>query len=72
MSLDKTLWREAMAQYRAWNEAKFVEQVPTAGRKTPAEKWREYQGLFALGEIWHPLEEFKQSEEEEMRWTLSQ
>jgi hypothetical protein len=49
MSLDRTLWREAMAQYRAWNEAKFVEQVLTAGQKTPAQKWREYQDLFAFG-----------------------
>jgi hypothetical protein len=48
MSLDKTIWREAMAQYRAWNEAKFVEQVLTAGQKTPAEKWREYQELMSL------------------------
>lgn len=49
MSLDKTIWREAIAQYRAWNEAKFVEQVLTAGQKTPAQKWREYQDLFAFG-----------------------
>lgn len=48
MSIDKAIWREAMAQYRAWNEAKFTEQVLTAGQKTPAEKWQEYQELVAL------------------------
>jgi hypothetical protein len=49
MSLNKTIWREAVAYYRSWNEAKFVEQVLTAGQKTLAEKWREYQDLFAFG-----------------------
>jgi hypothetical protein len=49
MSLDKAIWREAIAHYRAWNEAKFIEQLLTAGQKTPAEKWREYQDLFAFG-----------------------
>lgn len=49
MILDRTIWREAMAHYRAWNEAKFVEQVLTAGQKTPAERWREYHDLFAFG-----------------------
>ena len=48
MSLDRTIWREALAQYRAWNEAKFVEQVLSAGQKTPAERWREYQELMSL------------------------
>jgi len=48
MSLDKAVWREAMAHYRAWNEAKFLEQLLTAGQKTPAEKWREYQDLMSL------------------------
>ncbi|MBC8248913.1 MAG: hypothetical protein H8E90_04490 [Anaerolineales bacterium] len=48
MSLDKIIWREAIAQYRAWNDAKFVEQVLSAGQKSPAEKWREYQALMSL------------------------
>lgn len=48
MSLDKNIWREAIAQYRAWNEAKFVEQVLSAGQKSPAERWREYQALMPL------------------------
>jgi hypothetical protein len=46
---DPNLLREALAQYRAWNEAEFEEQVRNAGKKTPAEKWREYKSLFALG-----------------------
>ncbi|MDZ7260956.1 MAG: hypothetical protein ONB05_02395 [candidate division KSB1 bacterium] len=54
MSLDKTVLREALAHYRAWNEAKFVEAVLTAGQKTPAEKWQEYQDLFAFGRLLKP------------------
>ncbi len=49
MALDKAVLKEALAQYRAWNEAEFVDQVRNAGRKTPEEKWREYQALFAFG-----------------------
>jgi hypothetical protein len=48
MSLDKNIVREAIAQYEAWNEAKFVDQVLSAGQKSPAEKWREYQTLMSL------------------------
>ena len=48
MSLDKNIWREAIALYRAWNEAKFVELVLSASQKNPAEKWREYQALMSL------------------------
>lgn len=48
MSPDKNIWREAIAQYRAWNETKFVEQVLIAGQKSPAERWREYQALMSL------------------------
>lgn len=48
MRLDKTIWREAIAQYRIWNNDKFTEQVLTAGQKTPAEKWREYEELMSL------------------------
>ena len=50
MSLDRTLWREAMAQYRAWNEAKFVEQVLTAGQKTPAENGGNTRGCLPLAD----------------------
>lgn len=49
MTLDKAAVREAMAHYRAWNEAEFIDQVRNAGKKTPEEKWREYQALFAFG-----------------------
>lgn len=48
MALDKNIWREAIARYRAWNEAEFVEQVLTAGQKSPIERWREYQALVSL------------------------
>jgi hypothetical protein len=46
--LDPVAVREALAHYRAWNEAEFVDRVRNAGKKTPAEKWREYQDLFAF------------------------
>lgn len=48
MSLDKTIWKEAISQYKAWNEAKFTEQVLTAGKKTLTDKWREYEELMSL------------------------
>ncbi len=48
MTLDKAIWQEALAQYRAWNEAEFEERVRSAGKKSPAEKWREYRAMFAL------------------------
>ncbi len=48
MALDKAIWQEALAQYRAWNEAEFEERVRNAGKKSPAEKWREYRSMFAL------------------------
>ncbi len=48
MCLDKNIWHEGIAQYRAWNEAKFVERVLTAGQKSPIERWREYQALASL------------------------
>lgn len=49
MNLDKTIWREALAHYRAWNECEFVEQVLSAGQKTPGQKWREYRNLYVFG-----------------------
>ena len=34
MAEDKTLWREAPARYRAWNEAQFADRVRQAGERT--------------------------------------
>ena len=48
MTEDKTLWLEALAHYRAWNEAKFADRVRRAGELTLAEKWRAYLDLMAL------------------------
>lgn len=45
--MDRQLVREARELYRAWNEAKFVHQVLTAGQKTSTEKQREYQDRYA-------------------------
>lgn len=57
------LLREALAQYRAWNEAEFVEQVRNAGKKTPAEKWQEYQEAFARLPKPSPEEQRRKMEE---------
>jgi len=46
MALDKKAVRETIAQYQAWNEEVFASQVLEAGKKTPAEKWQEYQDLY--------------------------
>ena len=54
MAVDKATLREALAYYRAWNEAEFVDQVRNAGKKTPEEKWQEYQALFAFGLLIKP------------------
>lgn len=48
MRLDKIIWREAISQYKAWNEDKFKEQVLSAGKKTIADKWQEYEKLVSL------------------------
>ncbi|MEW6110483.1 MAG: hypothetical protein AB1632_15165 [Nitrospirota bacterium] len=48
MRLDKTIWQEAIRQYKTWNEAKFTEQVLTSGKKTLIDKWREYEELISL------------------------
>jgi len=45
MAKDKALWREALAHYRAWNEAEFTDRVRRAGEQTLAEKWRAYLDL---------------------------
>ncbi len=54
MSIDKTILRETLAQYQAWNEGKFVEAVLTAGQKTPQEKWREYQEWYSIVHAFKP------------------
>ncbi len=54
MTLDKAIWQEALAYYRAWNEAEFLDRVRNAGKKTDAEKWREYKDLFAFGQRFRP------------------
>lgn len=49
MAEDKALWHEALAHYRAWNEAEFIDRVQRAGERTPAEKWRIFLDLMAFG-----------------------
>lgn len=46
MPIDRKALRETLAQYRAWNEDKFLRQVLQDRQKTPAEKWREYQDMY--------------------------
>ena len=48
MAEDKALWREALAHYRAWNEAKFADRVRRAGEQTLAEKWCAYLDLMTF------------------------
>lgn len=48
MTEDKALWREALAHYRAWNEAEFVDCVHRASEQTLAEKWRAYLDLMTF------------------------
>jgi hypothetical protein len=48
MDLNKALWQQAQKYYRDWNEAKFREHVQSA-KKSPAEKWADYQQLYAFG-----------------------
>ncbi|MDI6736577.1 MAG: hypothetical protein QME42_10395 [bacterium] len=48
IKLDRTIWRKAIIQYQSWNESKLVEQIRSAGQKTPAEKWEEYKQLISL------------------------
>ncbi len=49
MPLDKQLVQEAMAQYKAWNEADFVNKVLQAGSRSHQEKWHDFCSLYAFG-----------------------
>ena len=42
---EKTLLREALAHYRAWNEAEFADRVRHAGERTLEEKWRIFRSF---------------------------
>jgi hypothetical protein len=46
---DKIAWQAALAQYRAWNEAKFRESVHNAGKKPLSQKWREFLVIMEFG-----------------------
>jgi diketogulonate reductase-like aldo/keto reductase len=48
MAEDKALWHQALAHYRAWNEAKFADRVRRAGEQSLTEKWRAYLDLMAF------------------------
>ena len=49
MTEDKALWREALAYYRAWNEAEFADRVRRAGERTPVEKWNIFLDMWSFG-----------------------
>ena len=49
MTLDKKTWQQAMRHYQEWNEAKLLEEIRAAGQTTPADKWKQYLQLYALG-----------------------
>lgn len=54
MTEDKATLREALAHYRAWNEAEFADRVRRAGERTLADKWRIFLDLFAFGKQLRP------------------
>jgi transcriptional regulator with AAA-type ATPase domain len=66
--MDEKILHEALAQYRAWNEAEFVDQVLNAGAKTPEQKWREYRALFAFGRRLRPQPSQAAEEQEAREW----
>ena len=68
MSLDKNLWREAIAHYQAWNDAVFADQVLHPSQKTPAEKWRIYQDLYAFGRKIKPQPSLWEQEQTAKTW----
>ncbi len=49
MRLDKTVWQNALKHYKAWNEAKFVHEVLTAGQKSPEERWHIFLDMVSFG-----------------------
>lgn len=67
MAEDKALWHEALAHYRAWNEAEFIDRVQRGGERTPAEKWRIFLDLMAFGRRINP-----QGSEWEQRQTIEE
>jgi hypothetical protein len=54
MTEDEIALREALAHYRAWNEAEFADRVRRAGEQTLAEKWQAFLDLFAFGKRIRP------------------
>lgn len=47
--IDKKAWQTALAQFRLRNEAEFREKIRNAGKKSPAQKWREFLAIMAFG-----------------------
>lgn len=66
--MDENRLREALAEYRAWNETEFVEQVRSAGTRTPEQKWREYKALFAFGRRLRPRPSQAAEEQKARDW----
>jgi len=48
MPTDKQTLREALAQYRAWNEADLMERLQNAGKRSPAKRWHDHQELVSF------------------------
>jgi len=68
MSLDETIWQEAIAQYRAWNDDVLASQVLQTPKKTPAEKWRAYQDLYAFARKIRPQPSLWEQEQTAQAW----
>lgn len=47
--IDKTAWQTTLAHYQAQNEAEFLAKIRNAGKKSPAQKWREFLDLMEFG-----------------------
>ncbi|MCI0514953.1 hypothetical protein L0128_17195 [candidate division KSB1 bacterium] len=52
---EKAMWRTVVAQYRAWNEAKFRAEVRNAGTKSPQQKLEEFMALMEFGLMLKPM-----------------
>ena len=52
--IDATLYRDALKQYKEWNEAELLEQVRNAGNTPPEKKVRQYFELMAFCRLLNP------------------
>ena len=61
--LEKTVWRETLAYYSAWNDAELHEQIAQADTKPPAQKWHEFLALMEFGLMIKPQPSFHEHQQ---------